>query len=211
MGQRNPNFVGRGHKGRSFPPEQRARVSEGLRLWHACMTDDERETYAQKQCDAHLPGMWTPNRHRVVTPFVKGHSDMSTPEGIRAMQDGKLARPSIKRHMVDIARDQPELIRDAILRELAGPRAPAMLLMFAAYLDGKPGENNVAPEPQPWVQWLTEEELEFVGKLIAVAQARMEAGERSREEQVTAQRAQREREQLEAEIIDVDADSVVLE
>jgi hypothetical protein len=177
MGSENPKFVGRGHKGRRMPPEQRARVSEGLRRWHASMTPEEHEAYAQAQRDAHLPGMWTQNRRCVVTPFVKGHPDMSTEQGIEKMRDSKLARPSIKRHMVDIARDQPELIRETILRELAGPRAPAILLMFAAYLDGKPTDGQNQPEPQPWVAWLTDEELATVEGLIQRAQERMDRGE----------------------------------
>src|SRR3546814_8034919 len=42
--------------------------------------------------------------------------------------------------LADIAREHPELIRAALLRELEGPRAPMILAMFAAYLDGRPTE-----------------------------------------------------------------------
>src|SRR4051812_44472673 len=107
-----------------MPPEQRARVSEGMRRWHASMTDEEREDYAVAQQLAHMPGMWAQNRHRVVTPFVKGHPDMSTPDGITKMQHTKAHMRSVAQMIIDaITKRGPEGVEEIIERELAGPRA----------------------------------------------------------------------------------------
>jgi hypothetical protein len=74
--------------------------------------------------------------------FTPGHKDMSTESGIERARATNRGLPSIKRHMADIAREHPDLIRNALLRELDGPRAPQILMLFSAYLDGKPGDSS---------------------------------------------------------------------
>jgi hypothetical protein len=106
--------------------------------------------------------------------------------------------------MVEIAREHPDMIRAALMRELEGPRAPAVLLMFAAYLDGKPGEAEAATAAhEPWVAWLTDEELAVVATYIEAAQRRMAAGEPNHSDLHSARNSDRP-------VIDVPAEDVLV-
>ncbi|MBS1819291.1 MAG: hypothetical protein JSU08_15255 [Acidobacteria bacterium] len=138
----DPKFVGRGHRGRKMPPEQRERVAEGVRRWHREMSDEQRQSWL---AGVSLSQMRFPGDTRLrgyKTTFVRGHPDMSTQAGLEKMRATKRGLPSVKRHMAQIAADHPELIRNALLRELDGPRAAQVLMLFAAYLDGKPGDGS---------------------------------------------------------------------
>lgn len=106
------------------------------------MSPEERESYIAKLRAAQPAGLVIDRRITKRTPFTKGHPPMHKPEGIERMRRTQRGLPSVKRHLADIARDHPELIRNALLRELEGPRAPQILLLFASYLDGRPGDGD---------------------------------------------------------------------
>jgi hypothetical protein len=136
----DPKFVGRGHRGRKMPPEQRARVAEGVRRWHREMSDERRQSWLASVSISQMRFPGDTRRRGYKSIFTPGHEDMSTEAGLQKMRATKRGLPSVKRHMAQIAAEQPELIRNALLRELDGPRAAQVLMLFAAYLDGKPGE-----------------------------------------------------------------------
>lgn len=135
-------FVGRGHKGRKMPPEQRARVAEGVRRWHQQMSDEQRQSWLASVSLSQMRFPGDTRRRGYKSIFVKGHEDMSTSSGLERARATKRGLPSVKRHMADIAERHPDLIRAALLRELEGPRAAQILMLFAAYLDGKPGDGD---------------------------------------------------------------------
>jgi hypothetical protein len=86
-------------KGRPHSAEHRARTAEGVRQWHASMTPEQREAYAAKQRAAQPKGLTLDKRINKRTPFMKGHPDMSTPEGITRMTQTK----RLERLLVDDA------------------------------------------------------------------------------------------------------------
>jgi hypothetical protein len=138
----DPNFVGRGHRGRKMPAEQRERVAEGVRRWHAQMSDEKRQAWLAGVSLSQMRFPGDTRRRGYKSIFTPGHEDMSTEAGLQKMRATKRGMPSVKRHMAQIAAEQPELIRNALLRELDGPRAAQVLMLFAAYLDGKPGDGG---------------------------------------------------------------------
>jgi hypothetical protein len=86
---------------------------------------------------------------------------VSAEERVARIEWSRVHKASVKRILKDIAENNPELIRDAIIDGLQAPapRSYPYLALAAAYLDGRPPDAESAAQPADDYSNLSDAEL----------------------------------------------------
>ena len=130
----------------NYPEEGRERLSESHLEYYANQTPEERAATVDNMTNARLIGQ----PQRKLNPqankgyrFEQGHAPTfnAAKHGATQLAGLKMAA-SVKREMWAIGSEHPDLIKNALIDGLlaTAPKSFPYLALFAAYLDGQPGD-----------------------------------------------------------------------